>query len=57
MLDAVSPPLQQFVVVTADVAFRGAVQTDVNEIGGQIFSVRKFPGGIGEYKGDVMFAQ
>jgi len=57
MLDAVSPPLQQFVVVTADVAFRGAVQTDVNEIGGQMFSVRKFPGGIGEYKGDVMFAQ
>jgi len=54
MLDAVSPPLQQFVVVTADVEFRGA---DVNEIGGQIFSVRKFPGGIGEYKGDVMFAQ
>jgi hypothetical protein len=55
--DAVGPPVERFVVVTADVKFFRAVQADVNEIGGQIFSVRKFPGGVGKDKSDFLLAQ
>src|SRR6266516_6161970 len=40
MLDAVGPPIQRLVTVTADVKFLVAVQTDVNKVGGQIFRVR-----------------
>lgn len=33
------------------------MQTDANEIDGQILGVWPFAGGIGEYKGDFAFAQ
>jgi hypothetical protein len=56
-LDALSPPVERPVIVTADVKFCRAVLPDVNEIAGQIFSIRKFPGGVGKDKGDIVFAQ
>lgn len=56
-LDAVSPTVERPVIVTADVKFFRAVQANVNEIGGQIFSVWEFSGGVGKDKGDVVFAQ
>ncbi len=57
MLDAVGPPIQRLVIVTADVKFLVAVQTDVNKVGGQIFRVRPFPGGVCKHEGDLMLAQ
>src|SRR6266480_1430945 len=57
MLYAVGPPIQRLVIVTADVKFLVAVQTDVNKVGGQIFRVRPFLGGVCKHEGDLLLAQ
>src|SRR5205823_4613785 len=55
--DAIGPSIEGAIGITTDVEFFRAMQSNVNEIGGEIFSVWPFASGIGDDKGNIMFPQ
>ena len=56
-VDPICPPIDRAIVVAAHVKFLRAVEADVNEIGGEIFGVGEFPGGVGNYEGNVFLPE
>ena len=57
LFDSLRPPIERAVVISADVKLFRAVEPDINEVGGQIFSIRKFAGAVGDDKSDILFPQ
>jgi len=51
------PANERTVTVAAGIQLGIAMQAAINEICGQIFRVRPFPGGIGKNEGDIELAQ
>ncbi len=56
-VDALGPTLEGWRGVTAGVEFFGTVQAQVDEVAGEVFTVRPFIGGVGDYQGGVVALQ
>src|SRR5581483_774862 len=57
ILDAIRPPIDFTIAVAADVKFFRAVQTDVNEIRGELLDVWPFAGRVCKDEGDFLFLE